>query len=210
MNIFVKDVKLSELMNSIANVMKFKWSRNDDVTPPTYRLMVDRKAADAADAQMTLAKAKYEELWQKRRNEWIDAIMDFSSMSPAELESLRDSDPIAYMERRRGSVQAIRALFMEVPETEERYASGQSFRISADKLSAATKNLLFSAGNEVWKYLQTINFVPCPSGEPTGYGDILTPEDTLILRTVGQIRRASHQTVVGGQQTRRIPGISIS
>ena len=33
MNIFVKDVPLYELMDSIARVMKFRWSRYDDAKP---------------------------------------------------------------------------------------------------------------------------------------------------------------------------------
>ena len=77
MNIFVKDVKVADLMNPIAHAMKFTWNCSASQGPPTYRLVVDGKFAVAADVQIALARTKYEGIWQKRRNEWIDAIMEY-------------------------------------------------------------------------------------------------------------------------------------
>ena len=181
MNIFVKDVRMADLMNSIAHVMKFAWSRNDDVNPPTYRLVVDKKAAASADAMMKKAWDAKEQIWQKRRDEWIDAIMRYGSTPTSELRSLQEDDLMVYWQSELGCLEALRALFVEVPETRDRYASGRSFRISASDLSPETKGLLFSAGNEVWKGLQRGKVVPSPDGEPTGYGSILKPEDRFDI-----------------------------
>jgi hypothetical protein len=49
MNIFAKDIPLSNLMNSIARVMKFRWSVNHEVDPCTYRLYMDRRTLAGAD-----------------------------------------------------------------------------------------------------------------------------------------------------------------
>ena len=176
MNIFVKDVRMADLMNSIAHAMKFKWSRNDDVNPPTYRLVVDGKAAAAADAQMARAKSEYERGRQEMRQEWIDLVMKYGTKPLSEMESFRDTDPTLYEQSRRGITQGLYELFTEVPETKSRFATGQSFRISSDKLSEKTNSLLFDAANELKKYLQISR-----GEELIGLRDILKPEYTFDI-----------------------------
>ena len=174
MNIFVKDVKMAELMNSIAHVMKFKWSRNDDVNPPTYRLVVDGKAAAAAEAQMARAENEKEGNWRKVRQEWIDLIMKYGTKSLWEMESLREADPMLYEHTRFGITQGLYALFTEVPETKDRYASGRSFRVSSDKLSPETKSFLYDSANNLKRYLQISR-----KEELIGLRDMLKPEYTF-------------------------------
>lgn len=181
MNIFVKDVPLSDLMDSIARTMKFRWSRYDNVNPPIYRLKVDRKAAAEADAMMKRAEKKKEEIWRKRRDEWIDAIMQYGTIPISDAESLRESNPVVFRYARYGAVQALRALFVEVPETKTRFSAGQGFRISSDKLSNETRELLYDAGNGYWKYLQMSGQVGERTDDPPGYGDILRPDETFDI-----------------------------
>ena len=50
MNIFAKDLPLSSLMNSIARVMKFRWSKSVKVDPPAYRMYMNRKELAAAQS----------------------------------------------------------------------------------------------------------------------------------------------------------------
>lgn len=52
MCIFAKDVPLVQIMNSIAHVMKFKWSRKDADGKWQYRLYMDRHEVLEADAQI--------------------------------------------------------------------------------------------------------------------------------------------------------------
>lgn len=154
MNIFVKDVKMADLMNSIAHTMKFVWSRSKDPTPPTYRLLVDKKAAAIADSRKSNAEKASEQLWSERRAEWIDIIMRDGVMSPQQVEATRTTDPVFYRYARGGDIRGLRALFNEVPEAKDRFASGQNFRISADKLSANTRGLLYSTADEFCKFMQ--------------------------------------------------------
>lgn len=180
MNIFVKDVPLSDLMDSISRTMKFRWSRYDNVNPLIYRLKVDGKAAQESDAMMRLAEEKKEAIWQKRRTEWIDAIMKYGSMADSEVESLRD-DPVIYRYARYGAIRALRALFVEVPEAKDRFAEGRSFRIAADELSSETRELVYSAGNEYWRYLQKSGHFGKPMVDPPGYGDMLKSDDPFDI-----------------------------
>ena len=174
MNIFVKDVRMADLMNSIAHAMKFKWSRNDDVNPPTYRLVVDGKAAAAADAQMARAKSEYEKGRQEKRQEWIDLIMKHGAKPHSEMESFRDTDPMLYEQSRFGIIQGLYALFTEYPETKTRYATGQSFRISSEKLSPEAKSLLYDSAENLKRYLQISR-----GEELIGLRDMLKPEYTF-------------------------------
>lgn len=169
MNIFVKDVPLCELMDSIARVMKFRWSRSDD-EHMIYRLKVNIKAAKQADEMMSQAEKTQEQLWQKRRQQWTDAIDKYGDISTSEQILLRKTDPQIYEQVMLGSLQAIHALFEEVPETKERFLTGRSFRIRASDVSPETKSLFYNAGNEFWKHLQRIGYVGEKTQNPTGYG----------------------------------------
>lgn len=170
MNIFVKDVPLYELMDSIARVMKFRWSLSDD-GKMIYRLKVNSRAAAEADEMMRRADKIQEQLWQKRRKEWADAIDKYGDKSASELTWLRDSDPQIYEQALLGSLQAVHALFEEVPEAKERFLAGKNFRICADDLMPATKTLFYNAGNEFWKHLQRIGYVgDVKTQNPPGYG----------------------------------------
>lgn len=176
MNIFVKDVKMADLMNSIAHTMKFRWSCNNDLTPPTYRLVVDGKAVIAADAQRAYAEKQSEAISYKKRNDWLDIIMRDGVKSPAQVDALRETDPVFYRYAKQGALQALYALFHETPETKDRFLAGQSFRISTDKLSQNTIDLLSSAGDEFARLLQRGE-----GQEPKGLDDIFRPDDKIDI-----------------------------
>jgi hypothetical protein len=170
MNIFVKDVPLYELMDSIAHVMKFRWSLSDD-DKMIYRLKVNSRSAAEADEMVRQAEKMQEQMWQKRRKEWADAIEKYGDRSASELTWLRDSDPQIYEQALLGSLQAVHALFEEVPEAKERFLAGKNFRICADDLTPVTKTLFYNAGNEFWKHMQRIGYVGGKKTQnPPGYG----------------------------------------
>lgn len=172
MNVFVKDLKLSELMASIERVMKFHWSRDDKADPPTYRLIVDRQAVIAADAQKAKGDKMKEELWRKRRQAWIDAMDQYGAWSDAQIRTLRHKDIIVYDAAQSGSLRAIHALFSEVPEAKERFLQGRRFRVPSSKLNPNTKSLIYQSGNNFSKYVQ-MKF----KEEVIGYGDGFKPEE---------------------------------
>jgi hypothetical protein len=175
MNIFAKDVRLSDMMNSIAHTMKFAWSRNDDVTPPTYRLKVDSKAVGWADGLREKAETRSEELWKKRRKDWIDIIMKEGALPPQQIEATRYSDPVFYRYARGGALCALNALFNEVPKAKDRFAAGENFRISVDELSEETRELLFSAADEFRMFMQRGRL------EVIGFGIIIKPDDSFDI-----------------------------
>ncbi len=154
MNIFVRETKLSDLMNSVARVMKFKWTSSEDLKPPVYRLIVDRKDAIAADMRKQQAEEKSENYWRARRQEWVDIIMRDGTMTPSQVEATRETDPVFYRYARGGHIRALHALFTEVPEAKNRFAEGRNFRISTDKLSEDTHQLIYQAANEFKKFMQ--------------------------------------------------------
>ncbi|MDO8682834.1 MAG: hypothetical protein Q7N50_05065 [Armatimonadota bacterium] len=51
MNIFAKDLPLLSLMNSMARVMRFTWSKNAKVDPPIYRFYTDRRKISEMTAE---------------------------------------------------------------------------------------------------------------------------------------------------------------
>ena len=177
MNIFVKDVKMADLMNSIAHVMKFKWTRDDDMNPPTYRLVVDRKAAAVADAQKARAEKQREELLYKKRKDWVDIIVRDGEMSPAQIDTIRDTDPILYRFAKPGGMRALHALLNELPEAKECVIAGKSFRISNNKLSRNTRDLLYSAGGDFQKFLQRGG----GSEDPVGLSGALEPDSKFDI-----------------------------
>ncbi len=179
MNVFVRETELSDLMNSIARVMKFKWTASQELKPPVYRLLVDGKAAAAADKLATRGRELSEALWQSRRTEWVNTIERYGKLPPQDYTKLRESDPIPSEYVRRGALQAIYALFEDVPETRSRYLAGRPFRISLDELDYNTKELCFHAGNELWKYLQRVGFICAPTKDPQGYGEDLKMEEKI-------------------------------
>lgn len=180
MNIFVKDAPLYELMGSIARVMKFRWSRNDETM--IYRLKVNNKAAAEADAMMKRAEKKQEEMWRQRRQEWADVIDKYGNIPLSQLTSLRETDPQIYEQALLGSLQAVHSLFEEVPETKDRFLAGKNFRVSTDDLNPETKGLLFNAGNEFWKHLQRIGYISGKkTQDPPGYGEVLKEDDNFDI-----------------------------
>ena len=79
MNIFARDVPLTELMSSIAHVMKFKWKRAGKEGGYTYRLFMDRKTLLDAENQ----RLREEERLRQIKNEGRQNCCRCSSLSPA-------------------------------------------------------------------------------------------------------------------------------
>ena len=163
----------------------------------TYRLKVNGKAAAEADAMMKRAEKMQEEMWQKRRQEWIDAIDKYGDKPASELTSLRETDPQIYEQALLGSLQAVHALFNEVPETKDRFAAGRNFRISADQLSPQTKRLFFNAGNEFWKHLQRGGYIGKKTRTRQAMAMSLSRDDHSTSSTRGWTSGPSLRTFAG-------------
>jgi hypothetical protein len=121
MNIFVRDLPLLTLMNSMARAMEFTWDKNVRVDPPNYRMYMDRKLLAAAEAKRSQAEAEFRQYMMGRRAEFVDYVRNIPDYSPEELERLKKDSPYLYLLHQRGNDKLMKALLDEVPGYEEAY-----------------------------------------------------------------------------------------
>ena len=141
MNIFVKEIPLSSLMDSIARVMKFKWSKSEKDSVITYRLIEDKKAL--LDAQ-SKRQAKIEQARQRcieGRQRMLEDLEAASKMSGDELEALKEKSPYVYREAK-GWAKCLPQVFAEVPSAKDAWSRGDGFAVDFDSLSLGVKQTL--------------------------------------------------------------------
>lgn len=142
MNIFAKDLPLASLMNAIADVMKFKWSKNDSDGVVSYRLYMDRQTLLGADRQRYLEEEKLNKIEIELRAKAIDDLTAASTMTPDELESLKADNPVLYMQCKIGMQNLLPALFEEVPAAKQAWLSGQMMSLGPNDLSIEARQLI--------------------------------------------------------------------
>jgi hypothetical protein len=154
MNIYVKDLTLAQLMNSIARVMKFKWSRNDDKKPPTYRLVADRRllAKLQAEASKREAELKAEEI--RRRTALVDGLARAAEASGPELEALKRDSPYLGLSAVTGFAKMVTRMFAEQPKLKDMFTSAERMAaLNSSEFSLSTQKLCVDVlryGNEHW------------------------------------------------------------
>lgn len=153
MNILVHDVTLAELMNSIARVMKFRWSISEHATPPTYRLVADRRLIATLQAEATRRENELGLEVSRRRAAVADAFEQLSEASEVEIERLRETDPYLYMSCESGFAKLVAQLFREKPGLREAYTCGnKNVKIPYADLSSQSQQLFTDALKSNWKY----------------------------------------------------------
>lgn len=127
MNVFAKDVPLSNLMNSIGRVMKFKWiaEKGEKGRPAIYRLIMDRKTLLDAESQRVREEERMEALTVERRKQTLESYAKLSELSAADLDKLRKEDPYQYVLATSGYAKGLNDFFAAVPGAQEAMASGQ-------------------------------------------------------------------------------------
>ncbi|MDO8586743.1 MAG: hypothetical protein Q7T82_06840 [Armatimonadota bacterium] len=130
MIISVKDVPLVNLMNSMARVMKFTWSK-DKHEPPGYRLYAVQKFLAEAQAREEQQEAQC----RKQCLEALDKIADSRTLSETELEKLKQDNPYSYVMRVNGMAPALDRLFRAVPSVKEALVAGEEAAIRGMDLS---------------------------------------------------------------------------
>ena len=128
MNIRVKGVSLAQLMNSIARVMKFKWSINDKKQPPTYRLLMDYRLLAKLQAEASKRENELKSEETRRRTELLDALAKVADASGSELAALKESNPYLYICAETGFAKLMTTIFTERPAYRETFtgADGNS------------------------------------------------------------------------------------
>lgn len=147
MNVFVKDVPLKELMNSIARVMKFQWASGGKGDQRTYRLFMDRKTLlDAEGLRMSDQERRDKELAGKRAKTLTD-LANADQLSPTDLAKLKKDKPFAYLAVSSGIASGLGAFFKDSPEAMNALARGQQLTLSGAQLSGAGQSGLLRAVN---------------------------------------------------------------
>ena len=142
MNIFAKDIPLNELMDSIARVMKFKWSRSGDKNAWTYRLYMDRKSVLEAENQRLREEERFNQMMAKRREKALSDFARVGNLSAQELEKLKEDDPFMYVLAKYGIANSFGNLLREAPAIAEALTQGQELELEISALSPTAQQEL--------------------------------------------------------------------
>ncbi len=138
MNIFAKELPLSNLMNSIARVMKFKWSKSEnDAGVVSYRLYMDRDILLGAERQRYIEEDKLEKRQAEARQEFLPELEEASGMSENDLHNLKMQSPYVYAMVKRGWAGMFAGLLAEVPTVRQAWLAGQEQALNIGSLSPA-------------------------------------------------------------------------
>ncbi|MEN6356436.1 MAG: hypothetical protein ABFD83_05050 [Armatimonadota bacterium] len=156
MNIFAKDIPLASLMNSIAGVMKFKWSKSDDGGVVSYRLYMDRKTLLGADRQRFIEEERLKKIETEGRAKVLDDLTTASTMNAEEIEKLKNDNPLLYMQCKMGYQELLPALFEQVPAAKQAWLSGEMLRLNSSDMSPEVRQSILNvlqARNTITKEL---------------------------------------------------------
>ncbi len=142
MNIFAKDIPLADLMNSIARVMKFKWSISGEADKSTYRLYMDRKTLLDAECQRAREEQRFNEEQGKKRSDLISNMQKLSDLSPTEIEKLKMQNPYLYGLSVSGVADAITIFSREMSLDTQSMSPDSSIKLDAASLSPYSRKKL--------------------------------------------------------------------
>jgi len=135
MNIFVKDLPLTNLMDSIARVMKFQWLKHETDGVVSYRLYMDRKVLLGAERQRYIEEEKLKQRQVEARKRLTAGLESADGKSGFELEALKTQSPYIYVLAEKGYASFLPRLLREVPLANEAFLSGTDYVIDIGALS---------------------------------------------------------------------------
>jgi hypothetical protein len=141
MNIFAKDVPLSNLINSMARAMKFTWNRSKDEVP-TYRLYMDRRTLLDAESQRLREEDRRNRKDIERKQQMLSGMDALDSLSPADLAKLKQDSPYLYLAATSGVGKSLGQFFKGSPAAMEAFASGQELTMNGSDLSPSAQQAL--------------------------------------------------------------------
>ena len=166
MNIFAEGVPLKSLMDSIAHVMKFKWSKSDQGGTWAYRLYMDRKTLLGAERQRLIEEERLGELEVEQRERVLDGLTKAAAMSDEELEKLKNDDPLMYVQVKIGWSALMPGLFAQVPGAKDAWSAGDYLTLNGRDLPPeAQQALLKTLGMMATDLTKTIGPEAAPSEE---------------------------------------------
>ncbi|MGQ9764413.1 MAG: hypothetical protein ACUVRS_07515 [Armatimonadota bacterium] len=145
MCIFAKDLPLRKLMNSMARVMNFRWTREGKEGEYVYRFyMSERTKREAEERRIREEEEKQKWLTEKRRRA-LESYLAAASMSPAELEKLKTENPFLYALAKAETLQPLTGLLSETPSAMDAIMTGQYLAVPATTLTPEGQNLLIKS-----------------------------------------------------------------
>jgi len=194
MSIFAKDVPLSQIMNSIARVMKFKWEKSGDEALPTYRLYMDRRTLLDAEAQRVRQEQQQEAEQAKRRQEGFEEYAKLADLSEADKEKLKTENPFMYIAAQSGLGSSLAAFFMGAPGAIDAIASGQRLDISGSALSPQAQYGILQAMRQMTDVEAKFNGGRSTRSLPDNLGD----DPSKISISINQALEQTKGTPMGG------------
>lgn len=149
MNIFAKDVPLASLMNSIARVMKFRWSKEEKDGSIVYRLWMDRKTLLAAETQWLREQERLAQEQAERRQAMFETYSKLDAASEQDLARLKQENPYLYLSKTTGIASSLGQLFSEAPAALEALAAGTNVSLSAASLSPGAQQAAVATAREL-------------------------------------------------------------
>lgn len=138
MNIFVKDIPLSSLMNSIARVMKFQWSKSESEGVVSYRLYMDRKTFLGAESKRLMEEERVRKGQLEGRRRFLSAMEAAGGVPLDELVEQSSS-----VDQKAGDYTGLLPrIFADIPSAKQAYLSGEEFSLNVGSLSAETRQEL--------------------------------------------------------------------
>lgn len=136
--VMAADLPLSALMESIAHVMKFRWSRGGKAPNWTYRLVEDPAVIAKIQRKEEERKKKDRELRQER----LDKVLSVKTMTADELAKLKEEDPLLYLMQKAGGLDGIVQLFQEAPAVKEAWVNGEDCNAAGVRLPPGVQQAL--------------------------------------------------------------------
>lgn len=142
LNIVAKNVPLADLMDSIASVLNCEWSKTDG-DKPVYRLYMDENIQKQAEVEKKLVQERFDAEMTRRRQRFVDTLLNWHDVSDEELERLKIENPCRYLLHFRGSGYMYQRLFKEIPMLADLLIHRKHNQAwLASKLSQETRNLI--------------------------------------------------------------------
>lgn len=178
MNIFARDVPLHKLMDSIARVMKFKWSsgaaRNGR---KIYRLYMDRRSLLDEEARRAREAERLARLEAERRRQSLELFYGLADLSTEDAASIREENPYEYFLVKSGIARSVGAFLRETPAVVDALANGDLLSLTANSLSPEARARMLAVVGD----LERVEF-PGPGSGRTVPSEVPDDAQDVVIR----------------------------
>lgn len=183
MTIYCKDLPLSNLMNSIARVMRFTWRREQAEDGSVfYRLYQDKKAR----LEEERLRVEYKQAETDRRRAALNRFGELARLSALQVEALKSENRFDYVMAESGVAKPFSEFLAEVPGALEALAARESLDIPAGSISSEALKLLAEAA-----YKMPQDWLSSSRPGPFDEDKLLQEQEKMVIhinRDVGRTR----------------------